>query len=125
MRGDGFEAGRQMRKGTALLLAALHLFLAVGVVQHAGVHLDEGLDWLPPEFHHHAYQIADLPDGAHLQALDPCFACHLGRAAWRLPVSPAVVPEGAVVPQTTALAVPGPVLCTDPSTRTTRGPPLG
>lgn len=125
MRGNGFEAGRQMRKGAALLLAALHLFLAVGAASHVGVHPEGGPDWLPPEFHHHAYQITDLPDGVRLRPLDPCFACNLGRAAWRLPVSPAAVPEGVVVPQRIALAVHVAIRCTDPSTQTTRGPPLG
>jgi hypothetical protein len=124
MRGGGFQSGREMRRAAAALLAALHLFLAVGTAHHAGVHLDEGLDWLPSEFHHHAYQITDLLDGVRLQALDPCFACNLGRATWRLPISPGAVPEGVIVAQKIAIAVPGAARCTDPSTRTTRGPPL-
>ena len=125
MRGGGFHSGREMRRAAAALLGALHLFLTVGTAHHAGVHLDERLDWLPSAFHHHHYSITDLPEGSHLRALDPCFACHLGRATWRIPVLPAAVRVDDIVPQTVAVAAPRPVLCTDPSTRSTRGPPLG
>ncbi len=109
----------------ATLLAALHVLFAVGAVRHAGVHLDDGLDWLPAAFHHHSFSITSLPDDARLEALDPCIACQASRVAWRLPVSSVGAPEDAVVARTAACAPSRAVPCTDPSTRTTRGPPLG
>lgn len=113
-----------IRRTAAASLAVLHLVLALAATHHAGAHLDEGLAWLPSDLHHHAYRLTELPDELHLRTLDPCLACHIARAAWRLTASSAGTAAGDVVRLATGSGPAGAIPCTDPSTRTSRGPPL-
>ncbi|MDX1623479.1 MAG: hypothetical protein R3199_05820 [Gemmatimonadota bacterium] len=72
-------------RATACVLALLYLTIAAGAGFHAGDHADGPLEWLPLEFHHHAFQLDKGPDREAPRLADECLACELTRLSLRLP----------------------------------------
>lgn len=74
-----------LRRATACVLALLYLTIAAGAGFHAGDHADGPLEWLPLEYHHHAFQLDQGPDRGTPLLADECLACELTRLSLRLP----------------------------------------
>lgn len=71
------------RRGLSALLVLLYLAAALGAVRHAGEHDESGLEWLPAQYHHHHYEIAQDDAEAPFALQDLCVACHWSRLGQR------------------------------------------